>query len=474
MKKHIAVDLGAESGRIIVGDISSIDTVHRFANMPVRIHDSIYWDILSIFREIKNGLKKAFSRYPGQIVSMGIETWGVDYALLDSQGDLLGNPYHYRDSRNDTMPEIFFQTVPMEEVYRETGIQIMQINTLYQLLAHNRSKPGVVEQARYFVTTPDLLNYWFTGNIKNEYAIASTTQLFNMREKRWSRSLIKAVGVNPAIFGEIVMPGESLGPLQPHIREEVGAPDTFTVIAPGCHDTACAVTAVPAAANKRYAYLSSGTWSLLGIEADNPIIHEKSREYNFTNEGAADGGVRFLKNIMGLWVVQECKRAWSEAGKEMDYNELTRLAEENGPASFSVDVDDPRFLKPGVVDDPMPRRIQTYCREAGQPVPETPGEIVRGVLESLAAKYAKTIAMIEDISDEKVEVLHIIGGGSRNTLLSRLTARECGIPVYTGPVEATAIGNIMVQAIAAGSIDSIREGRELVRRSYPIETYNPA
>jgi rhamnulokinase len=473
MAKYVAVDLGAESGRVIVGEVEKVEVVHRFPNHPVRIGGSIYWDILGIFTQIKIGLREAFSRYPRQICSIGVDTWGVDYALLDRQGDLLGSLYHYRDSRTDGVPDQVYEIVPRREIFEQTGIQYMQINTIYQLFAHRQAKPELVSQARYLLTLPDLLHYWLTGEIRNEYSHVTTTQLYNPRTRQWSWKLIDALGFDRRWFGEIIPSGTRIGKLLPHIAAEVGAAGEVEVVASGSHDTASAVAAVPAAGNPNYAYLSSGTWSLLGMECPEPIIDDKSYACNFTNEGAAGGGIRFLKNIIGLWIIQECKRHWDRTDRERSYAELTELAREFGPADLSIDANDPRFLKPGLIDDSMPDRIRAFCRETGQKEPDSPAETVRAVLQSLAALYATTIGELTEVTGRPVAELYIIGGGSRNNLLCRLTAAEAGIPVFAGPAEATAVGNILIQAIAMGEIGSIEEGRRLIRSSYEIEEFRP-
>jgi len=473
MEKYAAVDLGAESGRIVVGDVRAIEEVYRFENQPVRIGNSIYWDVLGIYTEIKRGLKTAFNRYPDQIRSIGLDSWGVDYALLDRQGDLIGGVYHYRDPRNDGVPQQVYTRVPRREVYEETGIQHMQINTIYQLYAHGKAKPELIEQACTMLTVPNLFHYWLTGQMRSEFSHVTTTQLYNPRTRDWSWRIIDALGFNRKWFGEIVAPGTKLGALLPHVAEELDAPSGVMVIASASHDTASAVAAIPAPGKTNYAYISSGTWSLLGCESPEPIITDKSYAYNFTNEGAADGGIRFLKNIIGLWIVQECKRHWDRTDRKYSYGELTDLARQFGPAAFSIDCNDPRFLKPGLIDDSMPDRILAYCREHGQKEPQNPGEVVRGVLQSLAELYAAFIRELEDASDQSLEQLYIIGGGSQNTLLCELTARAAGIPVFAGPVEATAIGNIMVQAISMGELESIQQGRELILESYAIEEFAP-
>jgi len=473
MQKFIAIDIGAETGRVIVGDVSKVEIIYRFPNNLVRVKDSIFWDILRIFNEIKRGLKEAFKKYPNQIISIGIDTWGVDYVLLDDDGDLLGNPYHYRDKRTDDIMEEVFRIIPKKEIFTETGIQFMQLNTIYQLYSFAKKKPQIFENTKYFLTIPDILNYWLTGIIKNEYSITTTTQLYNPIKKDWSVKILNKLGLKREIFGEIIMPGTKLGRLLPTIAREIGADLEVEVIAPACHDTGSAVAAVPVEDNINYAYISSGTWSLIGIESPKPIINEKSFKFNFTNEGSADGDFRFLKNVTGFWIIQECKKYWDEKAKAYSYDELTEMASKYGPANFRIDPDDVRFLKPGLIDDNMPDRIKSYCHETGQKIPETPAEIVRGIIESLADKYTKTIKMIEDITDRTINEIYIIGGGCRNGLLCQLVTNATGLPVYAGPVEATAIGNIMIQSKSMERIKSIAEGRKIIRKSCNIKKYLP-
>ena len=473
MKKFVAIDLGAESGRVIIGDVSKMEVIYRFPNKFVRVKDSIFWDILGIFNEIKRGLKEAFKKYPNQIISIGIDTWGVDYVLLDNDGDLLGNPYHYRDKRTDNIMEEVFRIIPKKEIFTETGIQFMQLNTIYQLYSFAKKKPQIFENTKYFLTIPDLLNYWLTGIIKNEYSIATTTQLYNPIKKDWSTKILNKLGFKKEIFGEIIMPGIKIGKLLPAVAREIGADSEVMVVAPACHDTGSAVAAVPVEDNINYAYISSGTWSLLGIEIPKPIINDMSFKYNFTNEGSADGGFRFLKNITGFWIIQECKKFWDENVKSYSYDELTEIALKYGPANFRIDPDDLRFLKPALIDDSMIDIIKNYCHETGQKIPKTPAEIVRGVIESLAEKYTETIKMIEEITGKSIKEIYIIGGGSRNSLLCQLVANATDLPVYAGPVEATAIGNLMVQAKSMGQIKSINEGRNIIRKSFDIKKYLP-
>jgi rhamnulokinase len=475
MERYAAVDLGAESGRVIVGSLEELDVVHRFSNGPVRIRGSLFWDIPRIYAEILSGLKAAFAKYPSGIRSIGLDAWGVDYGFLDAGGDLLGLPYHYRDARTDSIPEKVFAKIGRDEVARRTGVQFMQINTIFQLYAHFERKPELRAAARRFLTVPDLLNYWLTGRMANEYSIATTTQLYDPRARDWAWTLMDALGIPRGLFERVVMPGTALGSLSGHVAREINAPAGLPVIAPGCHDTACAVAAVPTerAPGDGYAYLSSGTWSLLGVESKEPIITDAGISGNFTNEGSTDGGFRFLKNIMGLWILQECRRAWEAGGAELSYEELCRLASEAPAGRCAIDPNDPRFLKPAIIGDGMPERIAAYCREIGQDAPSTPGETARGVMESLARLYAHTIALLEECTGKAVDVLHVIGGGSKNDFLNQLTADAVGKPVLAGPAEATALGNILSQAIAAGETGSIREGRARIMRAFSPKKFDP-
>ena len=429
MNKYIAVDLGASNGRVIVGNLESIEVVHRFPSRPVRIKDTIYWDFLGLMADIREGLKAAFKKYGDEIVSIGFDTWGVDYALLDENEDLLGNPYHYRDPRTDGMMDEFFGIVPKEEVYSETGIQFMQLNTLFQIFAHSRSSSETLKAARHFLTVPDLLNYWLTGVMKNEFSEATTTQLYNPVKNEWSKKLIEAAGFNPGIFKDVVLPGTVLGRLLPVEAEKLGAGPDVVVTAVACHDTASAVAAVPVAEGDSHAYLSSGTWSLLGIELDEPAINETGFKYNFTNEGGREGKITYLKNIMGLWIIQECKAYWDQTGEPCDWPEIVKMAEAAGAHGARIDVDDPVFLKSNLSSSGMPLRIQEFCRSSGGAVPEGIGEIAACVFRSLAEKYAATIKMLEECSSRKIESLYIIGGGCQNALLNRWTAEAVKISV---------------------------------------------
>jgi rhamnulokinase len=470
-RKFIAFDLGAESGRAVVGqfdgDRLALSELHRFANGPVRVLGRLHWDALRLFAEITQGLMKFAQEHGPELAGMGVDTWGVDSALIEKNGALVGNPYHYRDSRTDGMYEEAFKRVPRAEIFRRTGIQFMEINTLYQLLSMVLEDSPWLEAADTLLMMPDLFNYWLTGRQVCEFTEATTSQLYDPRQGAWSEALFDKLGLPTDLLAEIVPPGTVLDTLHPSVGDEVGLADV-PVIAPACHDTGSAVAAVPAR-GEDYAYISSGTWSLMGIEVQEPIITEESLAYNFTNEGGVCDTFRFLKNIMGLWLVQECRRIWSLEGESLSYDELTRMAAQAEPFQSVVDPDAELFLRPG----DMPSRMQTFCQDTGQPVPETKGALVRCALESLACTYRWTLESLEKVTGREIRSINIVGGGGRNKLLNQLTADITGLPVTAGPFEATAIGNILMQALATGHIASLEEGRELVRRSFDVTSYEP-
>jgi rhamnulokinase len=427
----------------------------------------LYWDALRLLTECKEGIRIAAQKYGTSIVSIGLDTWGVDYGLLDVQDNLLGNPYHYRDSRTDGMMEEVFRRVSRREVFEHTGIQFMQLNSLYQLYAMRLSGSPILDVASTFLTMPDLFNFWLTGRKACEFSIATTTQCYDPRQRTWATGMLEKLDLPTSIFPEIVPAGTELGRLLPEVASELGT-EALTVIAPACHDTGSAVAAVPAR-ERDYAYISSGTWSLMGVEVQEPVITPQSLEYNFTNEGGVCDTFRLLKNIMGLWLVQECRREWVRAGEVYDYGTLTEMAAQSPTFGPMVDVDDHRFLAPG----DMSVRIQEYCRESGQAVPKTKGEILRCALESLALRYRWVLERLEAMMGRSIQVVHIIGGGMRNELLCQLAADAMQRPVVGGPVEATAMGNLLMQALALGHIDSLSEAREVVRRSFQVSTYVP-
>jgi rhamnulokinase len=471
VKKYIAVDLGASNGRVIVGNLEKFEVTNRFVTRNELINGSVFWDIVYIYSEIKKGLKKAFSLYGDEIASIGIDTWGVDYGLLDETGELIGMPYHYRDDRTDGIMDEVFSVVPQEDVYKATGIQLMQINTIYQLAAMKKKHPEMLSAARCYLSIPDLLHYWLTGIKRNEFSHATTTQLYNPTRRDWAWNIIDALGLDRKLFGTLVPSGTVLGNLKPDVAEELGALEGVAVIASGSHDTASSVAAVPAEKGEEYLYISSGTWSLLGTETPEPVISPKTLEYNFTNEGAASGKFRLLKNIMGMWIQQECLRSWESKGQTIGFKELDALTldEEDFPAF--IDPNDDRFLKPNSSGSPMPDRICAYCREHGMEEPKNYGQYMAVIYRGLAKAYAHYIKQLEEVSGRSFNKLYIIGGGSKNSILNAWTAQEAGIRVSAGPVEATALGNMLVQALSMGDIASRSEGRALIRKYQQITDF---
>ena len=458
----LAVDLGAESGRTVLGRFDgeqiTLEEVHRFPNVPVRLPDGLHWDVLRIMGEVRDGIARATTN-GGRIESLGVDAWGVDFALLDRDGCLISNPYNYRDPRTEGMDERAFNRVPKDRIYETTGIQFMPINTLYQLLAMEGSP--LLQVAQTLLLIPDLVSYWLTGEKACEFTAASTTQLCDALSGGWARDLLEEMRFPGHIFGEIVPPGTQLGPLLPEVADETGAKERLPVTAVASHDTASAVVAVPAE-GENFAYIPSGTWSLVGVELPKPAIAPEGMYANFTNEGGFGGTTRFLKNVMGLWLLQECRRTWAREGREYSYEELTRLAQAVPADGPLLDPDHPAFLLPG----DMPGRIRRFCRETNQGPPEEPGEVARCVLESLALKYRWVL--------ERAEVIHVVGGGVKNTLLCQLTADATRRPVRAGPVEATALGNLMVQAYARGHLGSLEEIRAAVRNSsVEVHDYQP-
>jgi rhamnulokinase len=471
MAKFLAFDLGAESGRAVVGHLEAkalrLEEIRRFPNGPVRVLNSLHWDVLRLWSEVKQGLGLAIHAHGRDLLSVGLDTWGVDFGLLAADDTLLGNPYHYRDSRTDSMMERAFRAVPRAEIYEHTGIQFMQINSLYQLLAMAQADSSLLEAAHLFLNMPDLFNFWLCGRKASEFTIATTSQCYDPRAGDWARHMLERLGIPSRIFGEIVAPGTVMGDLCRAVQDEIGS-TAVQVVATAGHDTASAVAAVPTAAAD-FIYLSSGTWSLMGVETKDPVITEQSLACDFTNEGGVNGTFRLLKNIMGLWLLQESRRHWARAGTSYSYDELTQMASEAPVFGALVAVNDERFLPPG----DMVRRIQTFCRATGQVVPNTRGEVIRCILESLALEYRWVAERLDELVAGPLPTIHIIGGGSRNELLNQFAANATGRTVLAGPVEATAIGNVLVQAMALGHLGNLSEARALVRRSFEIESYEP-
>jgi rhamnulokinase len=463
-----AVDLGASSGRVMLGHVGpgrlELTEVNRFANEPVRVLDTLHWDILALYRGAVQGLRAAAGT-AGRLDAVGIDTWAVDYGLLDDTGALLGNPVHYRDARTDGVMEKVLADLPAADLYATTGLQFLPFNTIYQLAAAAGSPQ--LAAARRLLLIPDLLAYWLTGSQVAEVTNASTTQLLDVRRRAWSSDLIRRAGADPALFPALVEPGERIGELQPSILD--GFDRAVPVIAVGSHDTASAVVGVPAD-GERFAYISSGTWSLAGVELDRPVLSDGSRRANFTNELGVDGTVRYLRNVMGLWLLQESLRAWDAAGVDVELGTVLRQAADVPAFAAVVDPDDPVFLPPG----DMPARIREACGRLGQPAPDGPAEIVRCILDSLAVAYRRTVRQAQRLSGRQVDVVHVVGGGARNELLCQLTADACELPVIAGPVEATALGNALVQARALGAVrGTLADLRRLLRETHPLRRYEP-
>ncbi|MBU5441983.1 rhamnulokinase family protein [Paenibacillus sp. MSJ-34] len=466
----LAFDLGAGSGRALLGEIESgnirVTEVHRFANEPVRVGGRLHWDVLRLFHEIKQGILKA--KHAGhRPQSIGIDSWAVDFGLLDRNGELLGNPYHYRDPHTDHVMEEAYRIMPAGEIFARTGIQLMQFNTLFQLYAMKRADSVALEHAAALLMIPDLLRYFLTGEKVSEFTNASTTQMLDPGAKSWDKDMMGRFGIPAGLFVPIVEPGTKVGRLTAAVSEELGV-GRIPVIAVAEHDTASAVAGVPAD-RQDFAYLICGTWSLLGTELEAPVVHEQAYAWNFTNEGGVGGTFRLLKNMAGTWLIQECRRIWAVEGKHYEHGELVRLAEEAPPFQAWIDPDDAMFLSPRH----MPAQIQHYCRSTGQAVPQTAGEMMRTVLESLAFQCRFVLERTQRLSGREFPGLHMVGGGIRNELLAQLTANAIGKPVWAGPAEASALGNMAVQWIALGEIGTLEEARAMIRASFPPVAYEP-
>ena len=467
-----AVDLGASGGRVMMGTVGrgqqlELQELHRFPNVPVRVLGTLHWDVLALFQGVLDGLGAA-ARAGAGLASLGIDTWGVDYGLLDADGTLLGNPVHYRDTRTEGVAGQVLARVPAAELYAITGIQQLPLNTIFQLAA-SAGTPQLAA-ARTLLMIPDLLAYWLTGQAGAEVTNASTTQLYDVRAQAWATSLMTRVGIPPGIFPPLRRPGDIIGELLPRITTETGLATPVPVLAVGSHDTASAVAAVPAQ-GPGFAYISCGTWSLVGMELPGPVLSEASFKANFTNETGIDGTIRYLRNVMGLWLLQESMRTWSARGTPADLDTLLAAAAEAPALRAVIDPDDPHFLTPG----DMPGRIAHACRRTGQDPPADPGATVRCILDSLALAYRRTIAEVQELSGRHVDTVHIVGGGARNALLCQLTADACGLPVVAGPVEAAALGNVLVQARALGAApDDLAGMRQLLRQTQNLHRFAPS
>lgn len=469
MKYHLAVDIGASSGRHILGHVEQgrivLEEVYRFENGPKKRGGRLCWDFDALAREVVNGLK-ACAELGKVPATLGVDTWGVDFALVDREGRVLGDTVAYRDSRTQGMDALVEELIPAQELYRRTGIQKQSFNTIYQLMAVKRQSPELLEQAHRLLLVPDYLHYTLTGVMSNEYTEASTSGLVSAAAKDWDRELLRLLGFPQKLFGTLSLPGTALGGLRPALREELGF--DCQVVLPASHDTGSAFLAVPAGEGASVT-LSSGTWSLLGVELETPVTTPESRAANFTNEGGYQYRFRYLKNIMGLWMIQNLRREMAENGQLPGFGELSQLAREAADFPGRVDVDDPSFLAP----ESMSAAVRAYCERVGQPVPQSPGELLSCVYHSLAQCYAQSVRQLERLTGRSFQAVHIVGGGSQDAYLNQLTASATGLPVYAGPTEGTALGNLLVQMIAQGEFASLQEARAAIRASFAVKEVSP-
>ncbi|GIO16077.1 carbohydrate kinase [Cohnella xylanilytica] len=472
----LAFDLGASSGRALIGELAEeagglrtlrVTEIHRFSNRAIHVGDHLHWDTLRLLHEMKQGIRQAF-KLGYAPVSLGIDTWGVDFGLLDANGELIGNPYHYRDPQTEGLIDEVASLVGREELFRQGGLQLMAFNTIYQLYAMRKANSPKLDIAKTLLLTPDLLAYLLTGVRVCEFTMATTTQLFHPERRKWNTELMERLGIPPGLFLDPIRPGTAIGPLTPAVQAELGVPPV-EVIAVGTHDTESAVAAVPAE-DPEFAYLVCGTWSLLGTELPGPHLTPETMEAEFSNEGGVGDTYQLLKNIMGLWILQECKREWDERGAEISFEQLVAEAEASEPFRSLIDPDDSRFYAPGGMNE----KVRSYCAETGQAVPRTEGETARCILESLALRYRQALELAEGLTGRSFKALHMVGGGIQNKLLCRMTADALNRPVHAGPVEASAIGNMLLQLIALGRCADLAEARRLVAASFPVETHRPS
>ena len=474
MAKYIAVDLGASNGRVIVGDVSGFEVTNRFVTRNEMLLNESHWDITYIFSEIKKGIRAAFDLFGEQIVSIGVDSWGVDYGLLDAYGSLIALPYHYRDARTDGVLEAVCEKLGKQEIYNRTGIAFLPFNTLYQLQAMKNNRPSTLSIAKHYLSIPDLINYWLTGVVVNEITHASTTQLYNPHVKDWDWETIDALGFPRAMFGKLVESGSVVGPLQQEVAQELHAHEKVVVVAVGSHDTASAVAAVPSREGEDFLYISSGTWSLLGVESGKPIITSDALASGFTNEVAANGNIRFLKNIMGMWIQQECVRYWESQGEEIHWKALDEQTLASASYPGYINPDDIRYLKPNSPQSLMVDRVAKNCEELGFAPPSSHGEYMVAIYRGLAKAYAKAIRNLQSITHKEYTTLHIIGGGCKNEILDQWTADETSLTVYAGPVEATALGNMVVQSVATKQNSSLQEGRQRIIEHQQVKQFSPS
>jgi rhamnulokinase len=469
-RSYLALDLGAESGRAILAHLADdrleLAELHRFPNIPVRLPNGLYWDTLRLFHEMCEGIGIA-AKTVDRLDGIAVDAWGVDFGLLNEEGVLLDNPRHYRDLRTTGSLKQVFEKVPRAEIFANTGVQFMEINSLYQLFAAQRDMPKTLEKASHLLFMPDLFNYFLTGALRAERTIASTSQFYDPAKKQFATDMLRKLGLHAGYLAPLVDPGTDLGPVLPYVAERCDLKHETTVFTTGSHDTASAVAAVPARAGHNWCYISSGTWSLMGVELDEPVINDASLAANFTNEVGVQNRIRFLKNIPGLWVLQECRRAWAREGQDFSYADLTAAAAQAKPIETVLDLDE--FVSPGN----HPQRIKDYCRKTGQEAPADVASTTRVILRSLAMRYRQVLETLESLTGRNLEVIHIIGGGSRNSLLNQLTADITGRRVLAGPAEATAAGNALTQAMGTGHIASLEELRAVVRNSFNMDEFVP-
>jgi rhamnulokinase len=471
-KVFIAVDLGAGSGRVIAARTDlrklELEEVHRFDNPGTELPGGAFWNVIGLYREILEGLRRAVERYGDKIVSIGIDTWGCDFGLIAANGEMLGMPHQYRDSRFEGMAEAMHAILPEPEIYGQTGIKTNFYNTSLHLLAEARKQSPALLNSERLLFIPDLLAYWLTGRQAVERTIASTSQLLNPRSGDWAWGVINALGLPKKLFGEVVSPGTVLGPIREEVAKFIGRAG-IPVVATACHDTAAAVAGIPMSGSGNL-WLSSGTWSIMGIETDQPVTSREALESGFCNELGVNQSVRFLKNIAGLWLIQECKRQWELDGESLGYAEMAAMANEAEPFTAFIDPDDASFATPGG----MPEKIRAFCQKTGQAVPQTKGAILRVATDSLALKYRMVFDRLRELSGQEFTKLHAGGGGIQNTLLSQATANALGISVVAGPVEATSCGNVITQMIGTGYLSDMVAGRDLIRQSFEFSTFEPA
>ncbi len=469
MKRVLAFDLGASSGRGIIATLKdgkiTLKEIIRFENVGVSVNGTLYWDIIYLFEQIKRGIVKA--NLDGGFDSIGIDTWGVDFGLVDENGDLLSNPVNYRDARTDGIPEEVFKEISKDSLYERTGIQIINFNTLFQMYYLAKYRKKSLDMADKMLFIPDLLNYFLTGEKKVEYTVASTSQMINPYSREWDKELLKELGISDNVLCDIVMPGSIIGSLSEDVKNELSVDDA-QVVAVGSHDTASAVVSVPSTEDD-FVYISCGTWSLFGTELDEPLICSEGLKSSYTNEGGCEGKIRFLTNIMGLWIINESRRQWIKEGKELRFSEILEESEKAEEFRFFIDPDDADFGKPCN----MPEMIKNYCKRTGQSVPDSIGEVARCIYESLALKYRYAFLNLMKITGKKYNSIYVVGGGANASNLCQMTANACGVNVYAGPTEATALGNIAVQFIANGEIKDIKEARKIIKNSSDIKVYTP-